>query len=425
VIVIGGGAAGMYAASAAARSGARVLLLEKNEELGRKLAITGGGRCNITNNRPISRDMLAQYGEAGKFLFSAFAQHGVTDTIQWFAERGLAVKEGNDGRLFPVTERASDVVAALTQALQDAGVQVVTGSVIKTIERVKSSGGSHESLADELFAIITSRAQYHVTRVIIATGGYSRPETGSTGDGFGWARTLGHTINDSDMALVPLTLHTEWTRALSGLGLPDVGLRVLADGSTVAKGRGRMLFTHLGVSGPLILNHSKLVGDALQYNEVTLLLNVLPDLDAGACKEWLHELLQTNKTLQNALAQALPAQLVRGLLAELEVAGDTPSHSVLSEDRKRVRLYLQAIPLRVKGLMGPDKAVVSSGGVRLEEIDFRTMESRLVPGLYLVGDMLDINRPSGGYSLQLCWTTGYVAGLAAAASRPVNAASVG
>lgn len=401
VVVIGGGAAGMMAAATAAARGLRVFLLEKNATLGKKLAITGGGRCNITNNKPDVRSMLEQYGTAGKFLFSTFAQHGVAESIDWFAARGVPVKEENEGRLFPTTESAETVRQALVDELQRTNVAVRYGQHV--------SGIAYNQSASQ-FVVTTKQDTISARSCIVATGGVARPETGSTGDGFAWLRTLGHTVVANNNALVPLVLTTSWTKALSGLSLSDVKVTVSAYSTKQFVRQGRMLFTHVGVSGPLILNMSKEVGDLLDHTDVTLYLDLFPQYDAGQLKEHLQSLLASNKKLVNALAEEIPRQLVTAILQELSLDAETPCHSVVRADRTALLNYLQRVPLPVQGLLGPDKAVISSGGVVLEEIDFKRMESKLLPGLHIVGDLLNINRPSGGYSLQLCWSTGYVAG---------------
>jgi predicted Rossmann fold flavoprotein len=249
---------------------------------------------------------------------------------------------------------------------------------------------------------------------VLATGGYARPDTGSTGDGFLWLKKLGHTVVPNNDALVPVAINEEWVKKLSGLTLPEVKVSVWAEGKKQVSKVGRVLFTHFGVTGPLILNLSKQIGDLLSYEEVELRLDLFPQYDAGEFKVYLRALLESNKKLQNALAEALPLQLVRELLETLGIDGETPCHSVRKETRTQLLLYLKAVPLSVSGLLGADKAIVSSGGVMLEEVDFRTMESKKIARLYIVGDLLNINRPSGGYSLQLCWSTGYVAGKSAA-----------
>jgi len=310
-------------------------------------------------------------------------------------------KEENEGRLFPKTESALTIVETLKDELEKNKVEVRIRQAVVSIKYEKKT---------KLFKLMVNGSEITSRACIVATGGVARPETGSTGEGFSWLESLGHTVVANNNALVPLTLGTDWTKKLSGLTLPDVKIGLYAYGKKQSSHQGRMLFTHVGASGPLILNMSKEVGDFLDHTEVTLCLDVYPKYDAGGLKEHLKELLASNKKLQNALAEELPLQLIKGVLSELEIDGETPCHSVSTENRKKLLTYLKHIPLPVSGLLGADKAVISSGGVALEEVDFKTMESKLIPRLYIVGDLLNINRPSGGYSLQLCWSTGYVAG---------------
>ncbi len=254
--------------------------------------------------------------------------------------------------------------------------------------------------------------EIHARACVVATGGTSHPETGSTGEGFKWLKKLGHTIIENNFALVPIALSDAWAKKLGGVTLPDIKLTVFADDKKQSTHIGKLLFTHFGITGPTVLNMSKQVGELLQHSSVILALDLFPKVEIGMLRKSLQELLtiDSNKKLKNVLGNMVPAALVTPLLSIVNVDGDTPSHSVLKEDRVKIAILLKAVPLTVKGLLGADKAVISAGGVVLTEIDFKTMESRIVPGLYLVGDVLNIDRPSGGYSLQLCWSTGYVAG---------------
>ncbi len=407
VVVIGGGPAGMMAASTAAARGKSVLLLEKNPSLGKKLLISGGGRCNVTNNKTDIRQMLAQYTEAGKFLFSAFVQHSVPDTVTWFAKRGVVFIEENEGRLFPSTQTAQTIQTALASELKKTGVVVRTRAAVKSI--FKPSGEATFTVVLASGEVVTALA------CVLATGGVSRPETGSTGEGFNWLAVLGHQIVPNNYALVPLTSRDAWIPALSGVTLPAVKITLFADNKKQSVHTGKLLFTHVGLSGPTILNLSKTVGDLLSHSAVTLKINLLPDLDAGTLKAALAEHLRgaSNKQIKNALAEFIPAALVAPILTLASVVPETPGHSVRAPDRTRIAQLIAALPIHISGLQGADKAVISSGGVSPTEVNFKTMESRIVPGLYLVGDVLDINRPSGGYGLQLCWTTGIVAGTCA------------
>ena len=404
VIVIGGGPAGMMTAATASARGKRVLLLEKNPHLGKKLLITGGGRCNVTNNKPEVREMLSHYKGGGKFLFSTFAQHGVAESIEWFTEQGVQLKEENEGRLFPVTDSAKTIFDTLAHELKSTGVSVKTRAAVKAIAYNKKAG---------LFSVtLESGEVLQSDACVVATGGTSRPETGSTGDAYAWLKKLGHTVVPNNFALVPLTLKNSWTKKLSGLTLTNIKLTLFADNKKLSVHPGKLLFTHVGITGPTVLNLSKTVGELLAHSDVTLMLDLFPSKDAGEFKIFLRQLLvhNSNKKLKNVLTEIMPAALVTALLNELTVDGDTPCHSVTTAERTKLALFLKAIPLQIKGLLGEDKAVVSSGGVPLTEIDFKTMESKIVSRLYVVGDMLNVDRPSGGYSLQLCWSTGFVAG---------------
>ena len=404
VIVIGGGPAGMMAAATAAGRGKRVLLLEKNPHLGKKLLITGGGRCNVTNNKPVVRDMLSEYKGAGKFLFSTFTQHGVLESTKWFKERGVQLKEENEGRLFPVTDSAKTIFDALSNELKNTTVTIKSRAIVRALNFNKKS---------EVFSITLESGEILQSRsCVIATGGTSRPETGSTGDAYIWMKKLGHTVVPNNFALVPLVLKNTWTNKLSGLTLAGIKLTLFADNKKQSVHTGKLLFTHVGITGPTVLNLSKTVGELLAHSEVSLVVDLFPDKDAGEFKVYLRTLLtnNSNKKLKNVLAEIAPTGLVTVLLKELNIAADTPCHSVTTADRTALTLFLKAIPLNIKGLLGEDKAVVSSGGVALTDINFKTMESKVVPRLYLVGDILNVDRPSGGYSLQLCWSTGFVAG---------------
>lgn len=415
MVVIGGGPAGMMAAGRAAERGRKVILLEKNPSLGKKLLITGGGRCNVTNNKPDVRTMLAAYKESDKFLFSAFSQFAVSDALAFFHARGMEMKEEAEGRMFPVSDKAQSVWDILVQYVKKGGVTVRT--------KAEVTGISYDKTRMQCVVTLSDKSVIRASSCIIATGGTSRPETGSTGQGFRWLKKLGHAVVDNDVALVPIALKDAWAKKLSGVTLKDIKLTTWKGGIKQKAHKGKLLFTHVGISGPTVLNMSREVGELLhgaegseylqkRNGDVTITLDLFPTLDGGALRAKLQALLigQSNKMIKNTLSALILSALVEPVLALVKIDGDTPNHSVRSEDRKALVAILQAIPLHVKGLLGKDKAVVSSGGVVLTEVDFKTMESRLVPHVYLVGDVLNIDRPSGGYSLQLCWTTGHVAG---------------
>lgn len=404
VVVVGGGPAGMMAAGRAAERGRRVLLVEKNPSLGKKLLITGGGRCNLTNRKPDTRALLARYKGAGKFLFSAFSQFGVEETLDFFKKRGVAVKEENEGRLFPVSDRAQSVWSALAAYMKEGGVRVRTNAAV--------AGISTDSKTGVAVIRLKGKEEVRAKSCIIATGGVSHPETGSTGDGFLWLRKLGHTIIDNGAALVPVALTDGWAKKLGGVTLNDIKLTVFQNGQKQGSQKGKILFTHFGISGPTVLNMSREISEVAPYGSVIIELDLFPALDHGALKQEFQSLLteQSNKKIKNLFGKLVPTSLAPALLELAGIDGETPAHSVRREERIKLIALAKAIPLHVKGLLGADKAVVSSGGVPLQEVDCRTMQSRLAPNFFLAGDVLDIDRPSGGYSLQLCWTTGFVAG---------------
>ncbi|MEK7516331.1 MAG: aminoacetone oxidase family FAD-binding enzyme [Patescibacteria group bacterium] len=441
VVVIGGGPAGMMAAGRAAERGRSVLLLEKNPTLGKKLLATGGGRCNVTNGKIEIRTMLAQYKGNGQFLFSAFSQFSVQDTLNFFNRRGMATKVEAEGRVFPVSNKAQSVWDVLVRYMKEGDVRIQTGAAV--------TGLSLDAVTKHVSIRLKDTTEIRAQSCVVATGGASRPETGSSGEGFIWLKKIGHTIIDTSGALVPIALTDAWAKKISGVTLKDIKLTVFqspeyvegqngqkqevsakggsavrlsstlsdqTEGSSPSKSsggqEGKLLFTHVGISGPTVLNMSKEVGEMLQYGEVTIALDLFPKLDSGALKRELQTLLiaESNKKLKNTLRKLIPAALVGALLELANINGETANHSVRREDRIKLVALAKAIPLHVKGLLGADKAVVSSGGVALKEVNFKTMQSRLAPNLYVIGDVLNIDRPSGGYSLQLSWTTGFVAG---------------
>ncbi len=406
VVVIGGGPAGMMAAGRAAERGLSVLLLEKNPGLGKKLLITGGGRCNVTNNKTDVRTMLAKYKGNDKFLFSAFSQFAVKDTLEFFNNRGMGTKEENENRIFPVSDRAQSVWEVLYKYMKQGGVKMETGAEVSNINIDKETKNIVISVKGKNGGDITTRV------CVVATGGTSRPETGSTGEGFKFLKKLGHTIIENDFALVPIALSDAWVKNLGGVSLSDIKLTSFQDGVKQESLKGKILFTHFGISGPTVLNMSKNIGELLKYSKVKLELDIFPKKDIGTLRKELHDLLvaESNKKIKNTLGKLVPTALASALLEIAEIDGDTVNNILSSDNRKKIVNLLKAVPLNVSHLLGSEKAIISSGGVKLEEVDFKTMQSRVVKGLYLVGDVLNIDRPTGGYSLQLCWTTGYVAG---------------
>lgn len=403
LIVIGGGASGMMAAGVAAENGSKVLLIEKNKDLGKKLSITGGGRCNILNATFNTRELLAKYGDAGKFLHSSFSQFGVQDCIDFFESKGLLIVVEARNRAFPKTQNAEDVTRVMYDFVIQNNVEISKGNPVTKINKKD----------DEIVSIETKKGVFSATNYIIATGGTSHPETGSTGDGFNWLGKLGHSVKEASPNIVPLKVAEKWVKELSGTSLSFMKITFFINGKKSFSETGKILFTHFGISGPLILNCAHKVADLLHEGNVTAKIDCYPDTDLGSLDKQILKVFDENKnrSFKNVIKDIVPAGLANTFIGFHIVPDvDNKIHSISQEERKEIVRTLKEMPMTIVDLMGMDRAVISDGGVPLTEVDTRTMKSKLFKNLYLTGDILHINRPSGGYSLQLCWTTGYVAG---------------
>ncbi len=407
VVVIGGGAAGMMAAGRAAELGARVILLEKNESLGKKLLITGGGRCNVTNAELDTRKFLAKFTESGKFLHSPFSQWSVQESLDFFHSRNMPTKEEAEKRVFPLSNSALSVWDTLLTYLKETKVTIQSGAQVTKIHMEKNRITSVEIRGGHL---IQGKS------FILATGGKSHPETGSTGEGYTWLRKLGHTVIEESAALVPIALNDTRARKAAGTSVQNAKITLFQNDIKQVQRRGNVLFTHIGLSGPGILNMSHEIGELLKYDRVMIELDILPDMGYEKVNAALQAVFKThsNKNVRNALKDIVPTALALLVLDATKIDPELPAHSVTREARMRLLKELKHTRFEVKELLGMDKAVITAGGIALTEVDFKSMRSTKYPNLYLVGDILNINRPSGGYSLQLCWTTGFVAGTAAA-----------
>ncbi len=413
VAVVGGGPAGMMAAGRAAEKGAKVILLEKNESLGKKLLITGGGRCNVTNAEEDTRKLLEQFKDAGKFLFSAFSQWGVPNTLRFFHTRDMPTKVEKGLRVFPVTNRSQSVWDVLVGYIRKNNVVILSQSPVTGIATESAANENAGTNGKKVIGVILKNKKViRANSVIIATGGTSRPETGSTGDAYAWLRKIGHTVIEPEPSLVPLKVKDAWAKRLAGVSLTDIKLTLFQNDVKQDTKKGKILFTHIGISGPTILNMSKDVGELLKYGDVTVSLDILPTLDYGQLNLRLQELFKEHdkKKLKNALGGLVPSAIIDIVVELSSINPDASCNSVSRDERLRLVKVLKDIPIHIDSLLGVEKAIITSGGVILDEVDFKTMRSRLFPNLYLVGDILNIDRPSGGYSLQLCWTTGFVAG---------------
>lgn len=408
IIIIGGGPAGMMAAGRAGALGAKVLLLEKNERLGKKLSITGGGRCNITNAEPDNRLFLENFPEAKAFLFSPMSQFNVESTFDFFESRGLSIVVEDLKRAFPKSQKAEDVCRVMEAYVKESG-----NVTVKCAAQVSSF------IFEEgrLLGVRTAKGLFNGDKIILATGGLAAPQTGSTDDGVSMLERIGHTVIDPDPDLAPLRTEETWVHALSGTTLDDVKLSFIQDTKTAFKERGRLLFTHFGISGPMVINAAHRVKKLFKTGTVYVSVDLFPDDDIGSLDKKIVQEFEThkNKKLKTVLRLLLQKRMSESILRRLDEAiGDTPIHSVSREERRTLVELMKDLRFSVSGTMGFEWSIVADGGVIPKEVDFRSMQSRLFENLYLIGDVLNINRPSGGFSLQLCWTTGWVAGTHAA-----------
>ena len=403
VIVIGGGASGMMASSVAASLGKKVFLLEKNKNLGEKLKITGGGRCNITNAEFNDRIFAKNYGSAEQFLYSALSQFSVKDTFEFFEKRGLPLVVQASKRAFPYTEKAIDVFKVLEKELKKYNVVVKTNSPVNRILKEKN----------KITGVQVGKNIYTANNFVLATGGVSHRETGSTGDGFVWLKDLGHKVKPPTPTIVPLSVKDAWIKSMPGISIPNMKITFYVAGVKKIVKKGKILFTHFGISGPLILNVAGEVADMLHDGEVSAKIDMFPDMNEKELENKIIKVFDENKNkmFKNILFDIVPAGTAPSILSLLtKVDGNTKVHSISREARKELVFTLKNLPVSITGLMGFDRAVVADGGVDLTEIDTRTMKSKIIENLFITGDLLHINRPSGGYSLQMCWTTGFVAG---------------
>lgn len=402
VIVVGAGPSGMMAAGRAGELCARVLLLEKNSIVGKKLSITGGGRCNITNNTPNPKQFLERFSDAKKFLYSPFSMFNMIHTEEFFTTRGLSLVTQARNRMFPHTERATDVTRTMKQFCLDNQVDIKTN---QTVTKITKDEG--------VWRIKTKTDVFESKKLILSTGGYAAGETGSTGDGFRWLEQLGHNISKPSPNIVPLKTNAKWVHRLAGVDWSFLKMRFYADGRQQFSKTGKLLFTHFGISGPMVLNSSKEVSDLLSWsNDVACSLDLYPDTEEHELDKRMVKLLDrhSRKQIENVLSEMIPRALVNELLPIMHISFGTIAGDINRDQRQTITKHLKDLRFPITGTMGFDRAVIADGGADLKEIDFQTMQSRLDPSLYIIGDLLNINRPSGGYSLQLCWTTGHVAG---------------
>lgn len=399
VIVVGGGPAGMMAATVASQQGKRVLLLEKNRQLGKKLLITGKGRCNITNNADIG-DFIEQVPMNSSFLYSAFYSFTNQQLLDLLHQQGLETKVERGGRVFPVSDRSSDVLHALVR-LMGKGVEVSYQSPVQSlwIEEGRLRG-----------VMLKNGERKEGARVVVATGGASYPATGSTGDGYQLAKQAGHRVIPPRPSLVPLETQETWPGELSGLGLKNIGITVRnPQGKVVYEDFGELLFTHFGVSGPVVLSASahirQVEGHVLQIDLKPALQ--MEQLDARLLRDFEK---YSRKDLLHAMEDLLPKKLIPVVLQVAELDPHSKTHQITKEQRRRLGETLKELSLHITATRPLAEAIITSGGVCVEEINPSTMESKCLPGLYFCGEVLDVDAYTGGYNLQIAFSTGYLAG---------------
>lgn len=400
VIVIGAGAAGLMAGIHAAERGRRTLVLEKNRKAGVKILMSGGTRCNITQATD-NRGIVAAYGPPGKFLHSALAAFSVQDTIEFFENEGVATKVEDTGKVFPVSNRAVDVLAALLRRLERSGATLALGEAVTGMRFLEGR-----------WTIETAQRALNTNTVILTTGGQSYPGSGTTGDGYRFAAAMGHRIMPPRPALVPLTTTVAWVAGLRGITLPDVTVRVLEDSTVLAQRRGSLLFAHFGLSGPVILDVSRVVSGHDRPQTLVLAIDLLPMMTENQLSDWLRDesLASGKKQLAVVLSAELPRRLCDVVLTNAGLAIDRKAAALSKDERSRLGLTVKHLTIPITGTLGFKKAEVTAGGVALDEVDSRTMQSKLVPSLYLAGEVLDLDGPIGGYNFQAAWSTGWLAG---------------
>ena len=405
VVVIGGGAAGLMAAVIAGREGAKVTLLEKMNYVGKKMGITGKGRCNITNACDMS-DFIKNTPGNGKFLYGAYERFTNEDLLQLLHDAGLETKVERGGRVFPASDSALDVRNTFMKLMKQYGVDV---HLQEPVKKILVNDGT-------VTGVVTDKETYHADAVVIATGGKSYPATGSTGDGYVLASQVGHTITDIRPSLVPIVTEESWVKDLMGLSLRNVELSVIAKNKVQATMFGEMMFTHFGITGPIVLSLSHTVGKLMRKKNIGIIgldINLKPALSPETLDKRLQKDfdLYSKKQLINGMKDLLPSRLIPLIIELAGIDPQKPINQISKEERQQIGYMLQHMPLTVKGLRPVEEAIVTAGGISLKEFNPKTMESKLVKGLYGAGEVLDIDAFTGGYNLQAAFSTGYVAAM--------------
>lgn len=408
IAVIGGGPAGMIAAGRAAELGVKVVLIEKNEVLGKKLLITGKGRCNFTHNELDIRKFAEKYGRNGRFLYRALSVFGVKEVIDFFESRGVKGKVEQGDRIFPENGNVQDILNVLLKYLSEGKVTI--------LYNVEVINFKHEDR--KISQVILRDRQIIADKFIICTGGKSYPQTGSTGDGYHWARQWGHTIIEPVPALNPIKISEKWVKELQGLSLKNISLKLFQNGKKQDERFGEMLFTHFGVSGPIVMDLSKNIGTLLKRGPVKLILDLKPALDFKKLDKRIQRDLEKFKgrMFKNSLKGLLPLSMIPVIIRLSGIEPEKQVDYLSREERIKLVHLLKELELSPTELLGFKWSVVTSGGIALKEVDPNTMCSKKIKNLYFAGEILDLDGPSGGYNLQECWSSGYLAGESAVKS---------
>ena len=404
--VIGAGPAGMMAAWRASECGARVIILEKNASPGLKLLMTGKERCNITNAETDARKFVEAFGKNGKFLLSALHRFGVEETLDFFHENDVKTKTERGNRVFPESDRAKDVQEVFLRLIKKNGVELRTGCMVKKIVYSEN----------EIEKILLDKGEVRAANYLVCTGGLSYPRTGSTGDGYKWATEMGHKMVEPEPALTAVLVKEKWVKDLEGLSLKNVNVSVYQKNKKKDSRFGEALFTFNGLSGPVILDMSKSIGKLHSGGKTELVIDFKPALEPDILEKRIMRDLEENRNraIKNILPGLLPKKLIPVILGLSKIDPEKKANSITKEERKNLRVLLKEFRLTVQGLLGFSKAIITTGGINLKEVDPKTMRSKIIKNLYFAGEVLDLDGPTGGYNLQVCWSTGYLAGESAA-----------
>lgn len=402
ILIIGGGAAGMMAAISAAKCGHQVELFEKNEKLGKKIYITGKGRCNVTNACD-TEDLFGKIVTNKKFMYSSIYTFDNSMVYDFFEEAGCPLKVERGNRVFPVSDKSYDIINALERIMKQLGVHIhlfseVTDIIVKNNTAV---------------GIVVDDKNIIGNSVLIATGGYSYPTTGSTGSGHTFAKKYGHNVTKCSPALVPFVAKEEWVKELQGLSLRNCGVTLYDDNKKIYEDFGELLFTHFGVSGPTVLSASSYVTDLIKHKELRLVIDLKPALSEGELDDRILRDFEgmKNKSYSNSLDKLLPKSLIPVVIELSGIEPERKVHEIRKEERKALVNLLKNFTLTLTGLRGFNEAIITHGGINVKEVDPGTMESKIIKNLYFAGEVLDVDAVTGGYNLQIAWSTGYLAGL--------------